>query len=991
MPRPVMRRSAHPVSRLLAFASVFMLLTGQVAAAPQGARPAADPSDGQRPAEPTAPIEQDLLKKLETGETERFVVEFSAEADLSGAADIDSFRGRGQFVVDRLKASARAQRDAIKLVRATSGARAESYWLRNTLIVTGGDRLAEQLASLPGVERVRAERVYPLIKPVETEIALLAEGLEPEWGVEKIGAPAVWETGVLGSGIVVANIDTGVDFEHPALVNQYRGNLAAGFDHNYNWWDPTGICGDTPCDNAEHGTHTMGTMVGGDGPGPFTPDIGVAPGAQWIAAKGCEDFGCSEGALLSSGQFVLAPTDLNGENEDPGRRPDIVNNSWGGAPGDPFYLGVVTAWRAAGIVPVFSAGNSGPFCDSGGSPGDYLESFSVGATDIDDVIAEFSSRGPSSFGKGMPDVSAPGVDVISSVPGGGYASFSGTSMAAPHTAGTLALVMSAEIGLVGQVDAATLALRDTAFDIIDEQCGGDADGDPNNVYGDGRIDAAAAVALVATGGTLAGTVTDSDSGDPIAGADVSASNGTRTFHVTTASDGTFELFLAAGSYAVTAEGFGYAMGLAEAVVIETDATTVQDFALVALPRFEVTGQVTAASDEAPIEDASVLAVGTPVPAAITNPNGVYSLTLPEGSYTLRASAGGCTDFDLEEIDLHEDISVDFQVARKLDNFGHGCAPIAFDWVDATTQTALYGDEFVGRLVLPFEFPFYGESYSELFLSDNGYLNFLGPDQFNSFPVEIPSESPPNAAIYPLWQEMRIDGAGAIEYATIGDAPDSAFVIEYAGVSAGSDEVTFEVKLWENGDIDLLYADAGDGMHAGIGIENAAGDDALQFSYLTDVLAANTAFRITEVPTGLVRGTVTDANDGLPVAGALVEAVGSGRSTTTDAEGTYQLRLLPGSYTLNIGADGYTSFDQAFSLAVDEELTIDAALAAPIGSVDPLEVSAQVELGETTEATVTISNTGSGPLAWTVRERPTGATPPELPEISGAPTWAPTWG
>jgi hypothetical protein len=135
----------------------------------------------------------------------------------------------------------------------------------------------------------------------------------------------------------------------------------------------------------------------------------------------------------------------------------------------------------------------------------------------------------------------------------------------------------------------------------------------------------------------------------------------------------------------------------------------------------------------------VLAVGTPVPAATTNADGVYSLTLPEGSYTLRASAGGCTDFDFEKIELSGDLTVDFEVARKLDNFGHGCAPIAFDWVDADTQTALYGDEFAGRLRLPFDFPFYGETYGEVFLSDNGYLNFLGPDQFNSFPIDIPSE------------------------------------------------------------------------------------------------------------------------------------------------------------------------------------------------------------------------------------------------------------
>ena len=177
------------------------------------------------------------------------------------------------------------------------------------------------MATLDGVKVVRAPKVYPLVKPVDTQVAILAASGDPEWGVAKIGAPAAWDAGVLGQGVVVANVDTGVEYTHPALVGNYRGNNGDGtFTHDYNWWDPSGICGDEPCDNVGHGTHTMGTIAGGDGPGPFTPDIGVAPGARWIAAKGCEDMGCSETALLSSGQFILAPTDLAGDNPDPSRR-----------------------------------------------------------------------------------------------------------------------------------------------------------------------------------------------------------------------------------------------------------------------------------------------------------------------------------------------------------------------------------------------------------------------------------------------------------------------------------------------------------------------------------------------------------------------------------------------------------------------------------------------------------------------------------------------
>ena len=295
-------------------------------------------------------------------------------------------------------------------------------------------------------------------------------------------------------------------------------------------------------------------------------------------------------------------------------RPDIVNNSWGGGPGDGFYLEVVQAWRAAGIIPVFSAGNAGPECDSGGSPGDFLEAFSVGATDENDQIADFSSRGPSTYGKVIPDVSAPGVDVVSSVPGDGYDSFSGTSMAAPHTAGTLALVLSAELALLGNVDGSTDAVRSTALDIADDSCGGDEDGDPNNVFGDGRIDAQAAVALVATGGTLAGDVTDVVSSDPIAGARIEATTGGRTFATTSDAAGHFELFLGAGTYTVTASAFGYQSALVTGVEIETDLTTTQDFFLAPLPQRDITGTVTAEEDGSPIEGAEVRAIGTPVAA-----------------------------------------------------------------------------------------------------------------------------------------------------------------------------------------------------------------------------------------------------------------------------------------------------------------------------------------------------------------------------------------
>jgi subtilisin family serine protease len=322
-----------------------------------------------------------------------------------------------------------------------------------------------------------------------------------EWGVLNINADDVWNTyNDRGEGITVANIDTGVRWNHAALFNQYRGFHMNPFrplfpSNDYNWIDPSRVCsanGRTVCDNNGHGTHTMGTMVGDDG---GSNQIGVAPRAHWIAAKGCESNFCSDSALLQSGQFMVAPTDLNGQNPRPDLRPHVVNNSWGTPVGsDTFYQATVQAWVAAGIFPAFSNGNNGPGCGTVGAPGSYPESYGTGAHDIANNIASFSSRGPSPLGGIIkPNISAPGVNVRSSWNDLNYRTISGTSMAAPHVAGTIALIWSTNgAPAFSRNIAATRAVLDqTAIDVSNLTCGGSAGN--NNVWGEGRLDAFAAV------------------------------------------------------------------------------------------------------------------------------------------------------------------------------------------------------------------------------------------------------------------------------------------------------------------------------------------------------------------------------------------------------------------------------------------------------------------------------------------------------------------
>ena len=327
----------------------------------------------------------------------------------------------------------------------------------NTIkVTTRNEQLIQKLANLPEVASITAERIWQIPEPRPAADEAVIQSVE--WGVSRVHAPEVWsQFGARGQGVVVASIDTGVQFSHPALVNQYRGLQAGGtFDHNYNWYDPARVCGtpsNGPCDNNGHGTHTMGTMVGNDG---GANQIGIAPGAKWITAKGCEGSACTSSSLLASGQWVLAPTDLNGQNPRPDLRPNIVNNSWGGDSGsDPFFRSTIQAWVNAGIFPAFAIGNSGSACGSATTPGAFPEAFGVGASDISDNIASFSSRGPASSFAGItkPNVAAPGASIRSSVPTNNYASFSGTSMATPHVAGVVALLWSANPGLIGNVAA----------------------------------------------------------------------------------------------------------------------------------------------------------------------------------------------------------------------------------------------------------------------------------------------------------------------------------------------------------------------------------------------------------------------------------------------------------------------------------------------------------------------------------------------------------
>lgn len=623
--RPQWRRTARSLvsagAAMILAATCLASIGSGAQAAPGGTGAGAAPGDKIRP---------ELAKQLQAKSAGDFWIRFKDRADLSKASAIKDWSKRGTAVAEALRKTAAESQGKIRAELDGSGTRYQTFWATNAIKVSSGSlEMVQKFAAHSEVEGLYAPVAYKVPETTKGADEKTVNALE--WGIANINADDVWsQYGVTGEGITIANIDTGVQFDHPALVGSYRGNNGDGtFDHNYNWFNAAGTCATAPCDSNGHGTHTMGTMAGSDG----ANQIGVAPGVKWIAANGC----CpSDAALIESGQWMLEPMDLNGQNADASKRPNIINNSWGSQnpSNEPFMEDVTLAWAASGIFGVWSNGNSGPACQTSGSPGSLVSNYSTGAYDINNNVAGFSGRGVGQNGEIKPNISAPGVNVRSSIPGNSYGSISGTSMAAPHLAGAIALLYSAVPSLVGDVNATRALLNGAAIDKADDQCGGTpAD---NNVYGEGRLDALALLNAAPTGdtGTLAGTVTDAATGSPIAGATLTLTGPTGR-EVSTGADGKYSTTLPVGDYQVAVAAFGYGSTTKPATVTD-GATTTLNVALTAVASVNVTGAVTDGSGHGWPLYAKVTVTGVSGVYDYTTPaNGRYSIKLPAGqTYTL---------------------------------------------------------------------------------------------------------------------------------------------------------------------------------------------------------------------------------------------------------------------------------------------------------------------------------------------------------------------
>ncbi|HLU28127.1 MAG TPA: S8 family serine peptidase [Glycomyces sp.] len=883
--------SSPRLRRILASAFAGALLPSMAAAGAWAQAPGAEPGALlEQKAEP------EVLEQIDrTGEAELWL-RFTGAPDWSDALAADEKEEKGRAAVEAAHAHAEdRQADVIEALEA-AGAEYETFWASATIRTVADAGLLEELAALDQVEAIVEAPEYGYIEPIAPEgkgepAAPWAERAEPAqddpaWNLEQVRAPELWAEGVDGEGIVVASIDSGVQYDHPALVDRYRGNNGDGtFTHDYNFFDATGECGGEPCDEYGHGTHTMGTMVGDDGEG---NRIGVAPGAEWIAASA----GASPTleSFLAAGQWIAAPTDAAGDDPDPAMAPHVVNNSWSGYGGyDPFYADVIDLWHAAGIVPVFAAGNDGENgCLTVGSPGLYENVIAVGATDADGAVTTWSSKGPGMDGLVKPDVVAPGDAIVSSIPGDEYGEMSGTSMAAPHVAGAVALMLSASPKLEGDYDRLYRHLTRGAVEVEDDSCSGNRKA--NNVFGHGHIDAYEAVEDAPAGrfGTLSGLVTDEE-GEPVSRAKLVFEGPVgRVVFADAAGAYAFER-MPVGEYEVTVSRYFYE-SVTGTVEVKRNGEAVFDAALRRLPARTVEGVVVDGSGQGWPLAATVSAASGRTTADTDPLTGAFAITVPaEGDWPLTVES------------LHP-----------------GYAPAVVD-PDEASLVALATDDSCAA-------PGYG---SKVFEEDFDSLEL--PEGWE---VVDHGEGEPWVFDDPYGVGNETPGTGGFAQAN-SDASDPEALVD-------TDLITAPFDLSAADDPTLRFAtfflDAFIGAEADVAISTDGGEtweevwstdmpelvgtQTLDLSAWADATAAQLKFHYTDNGTwsyfwqvddvaigcealdgGLVTGTIVDA-DGEPAAGGVVYDEATGAEAHADEDGRYVLFTDAGPTTLAASAENY---------------------------------------------------------------------------------------
>lgn len=593
-----------------------------------------------------AKVDPQIRAKVQRAEGSRAGGDLEVLIVLAARADL----APAQFQTDLAVRLMRAHADAAQAELATTvdmlgGTVRQHFWLTNMLLADLPAGAVEDVARLASVARIVANAEVE-VPEHNVSASAPAEPGSQTWGIKKIGADRVWsELGLTGDSVKVAVLDTGVDARHPDLADQLFTQDPDDPTYPGGWahFDGDGtMVGDTPHDLVGHGTHVSGTVVGGDASG---TQIGVAPAADLMAVNVLPGGNGTIAQVIAGMQWTLAPTDRFGNPA--GEPADVVNMSLGTESYVREFVEPTRNMVLAGVFPSFSIGN---WCspDTTSSPGNVFEAVAVGATDVNDRVGMFScgevvyrsdwSDPPGDWPDSwvVPDISAPGVQILSTLPNGEYGWSDGTSMATPHVSGTVALMRQADPEL--SVDRALQILADTSS--FDDRYGPER---PNPRYGWGRVNAWEAASSVALSSGIAGSVRDASTGEPLAGATVSVLDGpTRT----TAADGSFDIRLFPGSYSVRIEKYGSVPVAHESVSVVADQLTSLSILLEPAERGTVTGRVTYELSGQQVPGASVVLLAGDWPTTVTDESGRFTLPdIPAGSWRLRAEYPGLASPD----------------------------------------------------------------------------------------------------------------------------------------------------------------------------------------------------------------------------------------------------------------------------------------------------------------------------------------------------------
>ncbi len=503
-------------------------------------------------------------------------------------------------------------------------------WIANVVAATVTPEVVLEMAHRSDIRLITVDGTAPMDDwhPVATSQVLADDesAADPIWNIELIRADDVWNLlGYDGQGVTVAVLDTGVDYHHPLLQERYRGHTTAGAQNKGNWWcsPDDQLCGigpKYPVDGVGHGTHVAGTILGMEG-------IGVAPGANWIAARVCPTELCRDSWIIAGMQWLLEPdgrADL---------MPDVVNGSFATtSQNDLAFKDSVDALVGAGIAAVMASGNNP---DLVGAPGSYPESITVGALTDQGTVWYRSGRGMSLRQEIKPELVAPGVAITSSVPGGGMALSTGTSMATPHVAGVAALLLQAS------PDLTPAELKD----VLKRTATPLAENLPDPDSGWGIVNAFAAVSAVTDVGHLTGRVLHHD-GRPIPWSRVHLAElggGHLASAETDPATGQYELAARPGVYQLMAEAFAFEPQVERRVEVRQDAETEHDFELRPVEELgSFLGRVYGIRDDArtPISATLTLAEAPEQFVIESNEYTGFAQQLPPGMYSVRVERFG---------------------------------------------------------------------------------------------------------------------------------------------------------------------------------------------------------------------------------------------------------------------------------------------------------------------------------------------------------------